>query len=95
MLDYLSVSNPFTKVRIMKRMFGLLMMVGLVVGVVGFGGCGGDVVGCGGDVVGCGGDVVGFGGDVVGFGGCGGDSDSPTGPKGLPIQESWANGQIR
>ena len=26
----------------MKRMIGLLMMVGLVVGVVGFGGCGGD-----------------------------------------------------
>ena len=26
----------------MKRMIGLLMMMGLVVGVVGFGGCGGD-----------------------------------------------------
>ena len=37
----LSVSNPFTEVRIMKRMFGLLMMVGLVVGVVGFSGCSG------------------------------------------------------
>ena len=49
-----------TGLRIMKRMFGLLMVVGLVVGI-----------------------------------GCSGDKDSPTGPQGLPVQESWDSGQIR
>ena len=38
-------------------------------------------------------------GMVVGVVGCGDDKDSPTGPtkgpQGLPIQESWDNGQIK
>ena len=51
----------------MKRMIGFLMMVGLMV-------------------------------SVVGFGGCGGDSDSPTGPQGQTLEvetEKWDNGNIK